>query len=42
MHERAFVLKPLYEVAPHASIPGVGSVKDCLQKTQNQEAERIV
>jgi 2-amino-4-hydroxy-6-hydroxymethyldihydropteridine diphosphokinase len=41
MHERAFVLKPLYEVAPHASIPGVGTVKDRLEKTRNQEAERI-
>jgi 2-amino-4-hydroxy-6-hydroxymethyldihydropteridine diphosphokinase len=41
MHERAFVLKPLYEVAPHASIPGIGTVKDCLDKTQDQKAERI-
>lgn len=41
MHERAFVLKPLYEVAPHASIPGVGAVKDCLEKTAEQIAERI-
>ena len=41
MHERAFVLKPLYEVAPHASIPGVGTVKDCLEKTHDQKAERI-
>jgi len=41
MHERAFVLKPLYEVAPHASIPGVGTVRDCLEKTKDQEAERI-
>jgi len=41
MHERAFVLKPLYEVAPHASIPGVGTVKDCLEKTSEQKAERI-
>ena len=41
MHERAFVLKPLYEVAPHASIPGVGTVKDCLEKTAEQVAERI-
>jgi 2-amino-4-hydroxy-6-hydroxymethyldihydropteridine diphosphokinase len=41
MHERAFVLKPLYEVAPHASIPGVGTVKDCLEKTTDQRAERI-
>jgi 2-amino-4-hydroxy-6-hydroxymethyldihydropteridine diphosphokinase len=41
MHERAFVLKPLYELAPHASIPGVGTVKDCLEKTAEQIAERI-
>jgi 2-amino-4-hydroxy-6-hydroxymethyldihydropteridine diphosphokinase len=41
MHERAFVLKPLYEVAPHASIPGVGAVKECLEKTANQRAEKI-
>ena len=41
MHERAFVLKPLYEVAPHALIPGVGSVKDCMERTKDQKAERI-
>jgi 7,8-dihydro-6-hydroxymethylpterin-pyrophosphokinase len=41
MHERAFVLKPLHEVTPHASIPGVGTVKDCLEKTVQQIAERI-
>ena len=41
MHERAFVLKPLYEIAPHASIPGIGTVKDCLEKTSEQKAERI-
>jgi 2-amino-4-hydroxy-6-hydroxymethyldihydropteridine diphosphokinase len=41
MHERAFVLKPLYEVAPHALIPGLGTVKDYLEKTSEQKAERI-
>ena len=41
MHERAFVLKPLYEVAPHALIPGVGAVKDCVEKTSDQKAERM-
>jgi 2-amino-4-hydroxy-6-hydroxymethyldihydropteridine diphosphokinase len=41
MHERAFVLKPLYDVAPHASIPGVGTVKECLARTADQIAERI-
>jgi 2-amino-4-hydroxy-6-hydroxymethyldihydropteridine diphosphokinase len=41
MHERAFVMKPLYEVAPHALIPGVGAVKDYVEKTSDQKAERI-
>ena len=41
MHERAFVLKPLYEVAPHASIPGVGSVQECMERTKAQDAERM-
>ena len=41
MHERAFVLKPLYEVAPHALIPGLGQVKDLLEITKDQKAERI-
>jgi 7,8-dihydro-6-hydroxymethylpterin-pyrophosphokinase len=41
MHERAFVLKPLYEVAPHASIPGRGKVKDWMEKAKDQQAERM-
>jgi 2-amino-4-hydroxy-6-hydroxymethyldihydropteridine diphosphokinase len=41
MHERAFVMKPLYEVAPHVSIPGLGAVKDYLEKTSDQKAEKI-
>ena len=41
MHERAFVLRPLYEVAPHALIPGLGVVKDYVEKTSDQTAERI-
>ena len=41
MHERAFVLKPLYEVAPHASIPGIGAVEACLEKTAGQKTEKI-
>jgi 2-amino-4-hydroxy-6-hydroxymethyldihydropteridine diphosphokinase len=41
MHERAFVLKPLYEVAPHALIPGLGAVKDYVEKTSDQKAERM-
>ena len=41
MHERAFVLKPLYEVAPHASIPGIGAIRACLEKTTGQKTEKI-
>jgi 2-amino-4-hydroxy-6-hydroxymethyldihydropteridine diphosphokinase len=41
MHERAFVLKPLLEIAPETVIPGVGSVKDCLEKVADQKVERI-
>jgi 2-amino-4-hydroxy-6-hydroxymethyldihydropteridine diphosphokinase len=31
MHERAFVLAPLAEIAPHCAIPGRGSVSDLLR-----------
>lgn len=31
MHERAFVLYPLAEIAPHLRIPGRGSLHDLLQ-----------
>jgi 2-amino-4-hydroxy-6-hydroxymethyldihydropteridine diphosphokinase len=41
MHERAFVLKPLAEIAPGVAIPGKGTVKDLLEKTSFQVAERI-
>jgi 2-amino-4-hydroxy-6-hydroxymethyldihydropteridine diphosphokinase len=41
MHERAFVLKPLMEISSEIIIPGVGSVKDCLEKTADQMAEWI-
>lgn len=30
LHERAFVLVPLVEIAPDARIPGVGLARDCL------------
>jgi 2-amino-4-hydroxy-6-hydroxymethyldihydropteridine diphosphokinase len=41
MHERAFVLQPLYEVAPQASIPGLGKVRDFLEETKTQKVERV-
>jgi 2-amino-4-hydroxy-6-hydroxymethyldihydropteridine diphosphokinase len=34
MHERAFVLVPLNEIAPHLHVPGHGFVKDCLVLTE--------
>jgi 2-amino-4-hydroxy-6-hydroxymethyldihydropteridine diphosphokinase len=41
MHERAFVLAPLTEIAPDASIPGKGSVRERLIECADQQIERI-
>ena len=41
MHERAFVLKPLAEIAPLAAIPGHGKARDLLCACHGQLAERI-
>jgi len=41
MHERAFVLKPLLEIAPGIEIPGKGMAKDLLENCQDQRVERI-
>jgi len=41
MHERAFVLKPLVEISPEVSIPGVGLAKDSLKSVEHQIVERI-
>jgi 2-amino-4-hydroxy-6-hydroxymethyldihydropteridine diphosphokinase len=41
MHERAFVLKPLAEIAPQLAIPGRGRVDALLAGCANQIAERI-
>jgi len=41
MHERAFVLEPLLEIAPDAFIPGHGSARACLAAVQGQARERI-
>jgi 2-amino-4-hydroxy-6-hydroxymethyldihydropteridine diphosphokinase len=41
MHERAFVLKPLLEIAPAAQIPGHGSAVDCLDAIRDQACERV-
>ena len=41
MHERAFVLNPLLEIAPEAVIPGHGSARANLQAVADQACERI-
>jgi 2-amino-4-hydroxy-6-hydroxymethyldihydropteridine diphosphokinase len=41
MHERAFVLMPLLEIAPEATIPGRGAAKDLLSTCKKQRVERI-
>ncbi len=41
MHERAFVLKPLAEIAPDVAIPGRGKARDLLAGCAAQFAERI-
>ncbi len=40
MHERAFVLAPLAEIAPDAAIPGRGPAADCLARLGGQRIER--
>lgn len=41
MHERAFVLVPLLEVAPTGKIPGRGAARDLLAACAGQAVERL-
>jgi 2-amino-4-hydroxy-6-hydroxymethyldihydropteridine diphosphokinase len=41
MHERAFVLLPLLEIAPQAEIPGLGPAREWLQRAAGQGVERL-
>jgi 2-amino-4-hydroxy-6-hydroxymethyldihydropteridine diphosphokinase len=41
LHQRAFVLRPLADVAPDAIIPGLGPVSDWLAKVADQDIERL-
>jgi 2-amino-4-hydroxy-6-hydroxymethyldihydropteridine diphosphokinase len=41
MHERAFVLEPLAEIAPDTIIPGRGSARSLLPGTAGQRIERL-
>ena len=40
-HERAFVLAPLLDAWPDATIPGHGSARECLARMKDQAIERI-
>ena len=41
MHERAFVLEPLVEIAPEVVIPGAGPAKQRLRDCAGQDVERL-
>lgn len=41
MHERAFVLRPLLDVAPSIRIPGLGLASDWLPRVADQRIERL-
>ena len=41
MTERAFVLAPLTEIAPHLVIPGIGQIADLLCGIADQRIERL-
>lgn len=41
MHQRAFVLAPLAEIAPQLVIPGLGAVGDLLAQCADQRIERL-
>jgi len=41
MHERAFVLQPLLEIAPEIIVPGRGPARELLKGCADQDVERI-
>lgn len=41
MHRRAFVLRPLLEIAPDCIIPGIGAAAEALPACAGQELERL-
>ncbi len=42
MHLRAFVLRPLLEIAPDCVIPGIGAAAAALRQCADQQLERIL
>ncbi len=41
LHERAFVLRPLAEIAPDVLVPGAGRVHDLLAPVAHQRADKL-
>jgi 2-amino-4-hydroxy-6-hydroxymethyldihydropteridine diphosphokinase len=41
MHQRAFVLMPLAEIAPDLDVPGRGLIRQLLQDCSSQDVARI-
>jgi len=41
LHERAFVLRPLLEIAPQLSVPGLGALASWLPHVGAQQLERL-
>jgi len=41
MHERAFVLAPLVEIAPEVAVPGMGRAADLLERCRDQRVVRL-
>jgi 2-amino-4-hydroxy-6-hydroxymethyldihydropteridine diphosphokinase len=41
LHERAFVLVPLVEIAPHVDVPGIGPAQEWLRRAAGQGVERL-
>jgi len=42
MHRRAFVLRPLLEIAPDCTIPGIGAAAEALRECGDQQLERVL
>jgi 2-amino-4-hydroxy-6-hydroxymethyldihydropteridine diphosphokinase len=42
LHERAFVLYPLSQIAPNLLVPGLGHVRDLLAGVADQRVERLL
>jgi len=41
LHQRAFVVVPLADIAPEARVPGLGSVRELLQAVDSASVERV-